>query len=195
MTKIKSFEPIFKKDLFDGMVRGINKTADAVGLTLGPNGRTVLSHLNMAFHSTKDGVTVARTVKLGDPIESLGQKLLLDAASSTVNQAGDGTTTSVVLSRELILRSLEMLDKGHRFLTIKRAYQDCRDIAIKYVEENKIDVDGNTELLDKVATISANNDAKLGKIVSDVVSRVGENGIVEIELNYEPIDKSEYTRG
>ncbi len=191
----KSFEPIFKKELFDGMVSGINKTADAVGLTLGPNGRTVLSHLNQAFGSTKDGVTVAKTVALGDKLESLGQKLLLDAANSTVNQAGDGTTTSVVFSRELILRSLKMLDKGHRFLSIKKGYQDCRDLALKYIDENRIEVSDNMDLLDKVAVISANNDHKLGTLVSGVVSKIGEVGIVECELSYDGADRAEFVKG
>ena len=132
MSKIISFGPEARKQL----VTGINKLADAVVATLGPNGRNVVYTDNGEVRSTKDGVSVARNVTLEDPIEELGVQMVKQAAIKTADAAGDGTTTSTLLAREMIVSGVEHLNNGVNAIEIKRGMDRAVKEVIDYIQEN-----------------------------------------------------------
>ena len=163
------------------LVKGIDTVADAVISTLGPNGRNVVYVDQGSVHSTKDGVSVARQInKLEDPIEDLGAQLLKQAAIKTADHAGDGTTTSTLLARELVKGGLNRLNDGANAVEIKRGI----DAGVKQVLESlkkgseKI---SSEEQLQQIATVSANNDEEVGKLISRAMEKVGREGVVYIE--------------
>ena len=178
MSKIIKFGPKGRKQL----VKGIDTLADAVVSTLGPNGRNVVIEKDHGqVQSTKDGVTVAKHISLKDPVENLGVNLVKDASIKTADKAGDGTTTSTLLAREMIKSGLQHLANGSNAVEIKRNI----DSAVKEVIEtlqNKVSEDISSEgQLEQVATVSANNDEEIGKLISTALDKVGDEGIVHIE--------------
>ena len=178
MSKIIEFGPEGRKKL----VKGIDTLADAVVSTLGPNGRNVAIQLpHNQVQSTKDGVTVAKHISLKDPIENLGVSLIQNASIKTADKAGDGTTTSTLLAREMIKNGLQHLNNGANAVDIKRNIE----IAVKEVIESlKTDISediSSEDQLEQVATISANNDKEIGKLISTALDKVGDEGIVHIE--------------
>ena len=178
MSKIIKFGPEGREKL----VKGIDTLADAVVSTLGPNGRNVAIQLpHNQVQSTKDGVTVAKHISLKDPIESLGVNLIQNASIKTADKAGDGTTTSTLLAREMIKNGLQHLNNGANAVDIKRNIE----IAVKEVIESlKTDISediSSEDQLEQVATISANNDKEIGKLISTALDKVGDEGIVHIE--------------
>ena len=178
MSKIIKFGPEGREKL----VKGIDILADAVVSTLGPNGRNVAIQLpHNQVQSTKDGVTVAKHISLKDPIESLGVNLIQNASIKTADKAGDGTTTSTLLAREMIKNGLQHLNNGANAVDIKRNIE----IAVKEVIESlKTDISediSSEDQLEQVATISANNDKEIGKLISTALDKVGDEGIVHIE--------------
>jgi chaperonin GroEL len=176
MSKVIEFGPEARKQL----VNGIDKLADAVVATLGPNGRNVVISNGGAPQSTKDGVTVAKNITLEDPIEELGVQMVKQAAIQTANSAGDGTTTSTLLAREMVKAGLSHLNNGANAVEIKRGI----DKAVKQVNQllsyNAEDI-SSEEQLEQIATISANNDPEVGKLIATAMSKVGREGIVTIE--------------
>ena len=178
MSKIIEFGPKGRQKL----VKGIDTLADAVVSTLGPNGRNVVIEKDMTSpQSTKDGVTVAKHIELKDPVENLGANLVREASVKTADKAGDGTTTSTLLAREMIKEGLEHLNNGANAVEIKRSIDD----AVKTVTETlreKISQDiSSQDQLEQVATISANNDPEVGKLIATAMEKVGQEGIVHIE--------------
>ena len=173
----------FGKHARKDMMKGINKLADAVVSTLGPNGRNVVIFKGVAEapQSTKDGVTVAQNILLDDPSEELGVLLIKQAAVKTAQKAGDGTTTSTLLARELIKNGLDALERNENAVQIKRDI----DSTVKQVVENlksNISEDISEEgQLEQVATISANNDIETGKLIAQAIDKVGLEGVVHIE--------------
>ena len=178
MSKIIEFGPEGRKKL----VKGIDTLADAVVSTLGPNGRNVAIQLpHNQVQSTKDGVTVAKHISLKDPIENLGVNLVRDASIKTADNAGDGTTTSTLLAREMIKGGLSHLNNGANAVEIKREIDRSVEKVIK-VLKNDISEDISSEgQLKQVATVSANNDEEIGKLISTALEKVGDEGIVHIE--------------
>jgi chaperonin GroEL len=178
MSKVIEFGPEARKQL----VAGIDKLADAVVATLGPNGRNVVIVNEMGqVQSTKDGVTVAKSISLKDNIEEVGVKMVKQAAVKTADVAGDGTTTSTLLAREMVKAGLSHLNNGANAVEIKRGI----DAAVKQITEAiryqiKEDI-SNEEQLEQIATISANNDAEVGKLISTALNKVGREGVVTIE--------------
>ena len=163
------------------LVKGIDTVANSVITTLGPNGRNVVYVDNGVVCSTKDGVSVARQIKkLEDPIEDLGAQLLKQAAIKTADHAGDGTTTSTLLARELVKGGLNRLNEGANAVELKRGI----DAGVKQVLESlkktseKI---ASEEQLQQIASISANNDIEIGKLISRAMEKVGREGVVYIE--------------
>ena len=163
------------------LVKGIDTVANSVITTLGPNGRNVVYVDNGVVCSTKDGVSVARQIKkLEDPIEDLGAQLLKQAAIKTADHAGDGTTTSTLLARELVKGGLNRLNDGANAVELKRGI----DAGVKQVLESlkktseKI---ASEEQLQQIASISANNDIEIGKLISRAMEKVGREGVVYIE--------------
>lgn len=171
----------FGADARKKLVKGMDKVADAVVSTLGPNGRNVVYVDQGAVYSTKDGVSVARQIsKLEDPIEDLGAQLLKQAAVKTSDHAGDGTTTSTLLARELVKGGLNRLNDGANAVEIKRGI----DAGVKQVLESLKDGSekiSSEEQLQQIATVSANNDEEVGKLISRAMEKVGREGVVYIE--------------
>ena len=178
MSKIIKFGPEGREKL----VKGIDTLADAVVSTLGPNGRNVVIEKEHGqVQSTKDGVTVAKHISLKDPVENLGVNLVRDASIKTADKAGDGTTTSTLLAREMIKGGLSHLNNGANAVEIKREIDKSVEEVIK-VLKNKISEDISSEgQLEQVATVSANNDKEIGKLISTALDKVGDEGIVHIE--------------
>ena len=164
------------------LVEGIDILADAVISTLGPNGRNVvIANDNGAPQSTKDGVTVAKSISLSNPEQELGVQLVKQAAIKTAEKAGDGTTTSTLLAREMVKAGLNALNNNENAVQIKRDI----DATVKQVVENlrgKISEDiSGEEQLEQIATISANNDPETGKLIATAIDKVGMEGVVHIE--------------
>ena len=173
----------YGKEARQGLLRGIDKLADAVVSTLGPNGRNVVifrGH-NEAPQSTKDGVTVAKSFLTSDPEEHLGQLLLRQAAMRTADKAGDGTTTSTLLAREMVKNGLSALDNGENAVKIKRDIDKTVNLVINNLSDNIAeDISGENQL-EQIATISSNNDEETGKLIAKAIEKVGLEGVVHVE--------------
>ena len=163
------------------LVEGIDKLADAVVSTLGPNGRNVIFTDGYTVSSTKDGVTVAKQIEsVEDPYENLGVNMLKQAAIQTSNKAGDGTTTSTLLARELVKNGVQRLNDGANAVEIKRGIDSAVEEVLKELKSNVESISSESQL-EQIATISANNDPKVGKLISRAIEKVGKEGVVHIE--------------
>ena len=167
----------------ENLMKGINVLADSVVVTLGPNGRNVVigSDAGGFPQSTKDGVTVAKSIELSDPEQELGVQLVKQAAIKTAEKAGDGTTTSTLLAREMVKAGLNALNNNENAVQIKR---DIDSTVAKIVDNlrNNISEDiSGEEQLEQIATISANNDPETGKLIATAIEKVGLEGVVHIE--------------
>ena len=170
----------FKGDARYKLLSGIDKMADAVGSTLGASGRTVLIEGQYGEpHVTKDGVTVAGSILLKDPIENLGVSLVKQAAKNTASKAGDGTTTSTVLAQAIIHEYLKQKGDDYSFRDIKNGVEKFKDYLIKELDKKSVKLDDKR--LEHVSIISTNNDQTLGKLIADAFKAVGEDGVVTIE--------------
>ena len=164
------------------IVNGINKLANTVTATLGPNGRCVIYSTFGEVLTTKDGVTVAKQIEeLEDPLENMGAQMIKQASIKTANNAGDGTTTSTLLAQSIINEGLNYLDKGANAVEIKRGI----DLAVKEVitclrKEISKDITSENQL-EQIATISSNNDPEIGKLIATAIEKVGREGVVHIE--------------
>jgi chaperonin GroEL len=177
MSKVIEFGPEARKKL----VKGIDTLADAVVATLGPNGRNVVYVENGMVVSTKDGVSVARQiVSLEDPIEDLGAQMVKQAAIKTADHAGDGTTTSTLLARELVKGGISKLNEGANAVEIKRGIDAGVKQVLETLKSNSEKITSE-EQLEQIATISANNDPEIGKLISRAMEKVGREGVVYIE--------------
>ena len=173
-----------KQLLFDENARrkiqeGINIVANAVKVTLGPKGRNVI--LDQEYgqpHITKDGVSVAKEIELNDRYQNVGVKLIKSVASKTVNDVGDATTTSTVLTQAIINEGLKNVTSGANPMDLKRGIDIAVSKVVKVVKELSLPVD---DKIRQVATISANNDEVIGELIADAVNKVGTNGIITIE--------------
>lgn len=163
------------------LIKGINQLADAVVTTLGPNGRNVVIQQDQGVpQSTKDGVTVAKSIELEDQVENVGAQMLKQAAIKTAEQAGDGTTTSTLLAREIVNAASRYSDKGHNIVEIKRGIDKCVKGHVDYLRDLSQDISSEDQLR-QVATISANNDTEVGELIATAMEKVGRDGIVTIE--------------
>ena len=177
MSKIIEFGPEGRQKL----VKGIDKLADAVVATLGPNGRNVIISNEQGFpQSTKDGVTVAKSISLSNNVEEAGVSLVKQAAIQTANLAGDGTTTSTLLAREMIKSGLSHLNNGANAVEIKRGIDKAVQQVVSALRENAEEITSE-EQLEQVATISSNNDPEVGKLIATAMDKVGREGVVTIE--------------
>jgi chaperonin GroEL len=178
MSKQIKFGSIARKEL----VKGIDTLADAVVSTLGPNGRNVvISNQYGVPQSTKDGVSVAKSISLKDPVQELGVQLVKQAAIKTAEKAGDGTTTSTLLAREIVKQGLKYIDNGSNAIEIKREIDEAVNEVILYLKDNISKNVSSQEQLEQIATISANNDLEIGKLISTAIEKVGMEGVVHIE--------------
>ena len=193
----------YGKDARTKLQNGIDKLADAVVATLGPNGRNVVIFRGAqeAPQSTKDGVTVAKSFLLDDPSEELGVLLIKQAAVKTAEKAGDGTTTSTLLAREMIRKGLSHLDNGENAVEIKRQIEGAiKEVTSELRESVSEDISAEGQL-EQIATISANNDIETGKLIAQAIDKVGLEGVVHIEESktgdtyLETVEGMQFNRG
>jgi chaperonin GroEL len=178
MSKIIEFGPEARKKL----VTGIDKLANAVTSTLGPNGRNVVIANQGGYpQSTKDGVTVAKNITLEDPIEELGVQLVKQAAIKTAEGAGDGTTTSTLLAQEMVKAGLTHLNNGVNAVTIKRDIDTAVKEVVAELRKGISQDISSEDQLKQVATISGNNDPEVGELIATAMNKVGREGVVYIE--------------
>ena len=178
MSKIIEFGPEARTQL----VAGIDKLADAVVATLGPNGRNVVIANSQGYpQSTKDGVTVAKSISLENNIEEVGVSMVKQAAIKTADVAGDGTTTSTLLAREMVKSGLQHLNNGVNAVEIKRGIDAAVKQVVEQIRENIAEDISSEEQLEQIATISANNDSEVGKLIATAMDKVGREGVVFIE--------------
>lgn len=172
-------ELLFNEDARRKIQEGINVVANAVKVTLGPKGRNVI--LDQEYgqpHITKDGVSVAKEIELKDRYQNVGVKLIKSVASKTVNDVGDATTTSTVLTQAIINEGLKNVTAGANPMDLKRGIDMAVSEVVNYIKELSIPVE---DKIAQVATISANNDEEIGNLIADAVSKVGRDGIITIE--------------
>ena len=161
------------------IMAGVEKLANAVKSTLGASGKCVIYEDALGRPViTKDGVTVAESVVLMDPVENIGATLVKEAARNTVREAGDGTTTSTVLAHSL-LKELSEFTSDDKIREIKKGVEDCAKEILEYLDTTSIPVDG--EMLKQVAYISTNNDEELGGFIGEAFGKVGKDGVVLME--------------
>ena len=183
------------------LMKGIDTLADAVVSTLGPNGRNVLIDQHPALpQSTKDGVTVAKNIFVDGNIQNLGVQVIKAAAMKTADKAGDGTTTSTLLAREMVKAGLSHLNNGANAVEIKRGIDKAVKEVIKTLQSNSEEI-SSEEQLRQVATISANNDIEIGKLIATAIEKVGADGVVHIEESksgetyLETVEGMQFNRG
>ena len=176
MAKIISYD----KDARDKLVKGVDAVANAVKVTIGPKGRNVV--LGKQFGAPQivnDGVTIAKEIELKDYLENAGAQLLKEVSSKTNDAAGDGTTTASVLAQSIIHEGLKKLDEGCNPIQMKDGINKATEEVIKFIKSKAKEVDGTT--LQQVATVSAGNNEEIGKLITDAIKQVGEDGVVTVE--------------
>ncbi len=172
----------FGTEARNNIIKGIDTLADAVVSTLGPNGRNVvIANENGTPQSTKDGVTVAKSITLKDPNQELGVQLVKQAAIKTAEKAGDGTTTSTLLAREMIKAGLNALNNNENAVQIKRDIDSTVKLVIDNLRNNISEDISGEDQLEQIASISANNDIEVGKLIATAIDKVGMEGVVHIE--------------
>ncbi len=172
---------IFNEEARKKMLSGVEQIAQAVKVTLGPCGRLVM--LDKKFGAptiTKDGVSVAKEVELKDPYENMGAQLVREVASKTNDVAGDGTTTATVLAYAIVREGLKSVSAGMTPIEIKRGIDKATAVAVETIKKNSRAVKGSEDIT-HVATISANNDPEIGKILADAIEKVGKDGVITVE--------------
>jgi chaperonin GroEL len=166
----------------DGLKRGVDALANAVKVTLGPKGRNVV--IDKKFGSpavTKDGVTVAKEIELKDPVENMGAQMVKEVASKTADQAGDGTTTATVLAQAIVTAGLKNVAAGANPMDLKRGIDKAVGAVVDYIKTNSEKVEDNYDKIEQVATVSANNDPEIGKLLADAMRKVSKDGVITIE--------------
>jgi len=172
----------FNTQARDGLKRGVEQLAGAVRVTLGPKGRNVVIDKKFGSpHVTKDGVTVAKEVELTDPLENMGASLLREAASKTSEQAGDGTTTATVLAHSMVVSGLKNVAAGANPVELKRGMDKAVEVVVKSLQALSTPVGEDPNKIQQIASISANNDEVIGKLIADVMQRVGREGVITVE--------------
>ena len=175
-------EIIFDIEARDGLKRGVDALANAVKVTLGPKGRNVVIDKSYGGPSvTKDGVSVAKEIELKDPLENMGAQMVKEVASKTSDLAGDGTTTATVLAQAIVKEGLKNVAAGANPMDLKRGIDKAVEAVIADLHKNSEVVGDNSEKIQQVAAISANNDDSIGKLIADAFSKVGKEGVITVE--------------
>ena len=176
-----SKELMYNIEARDALKRGVDQLADAVKVTLGPKGRNVIIEKKYgAPQITKDGVTVAKEIELPDARENLGAQLVKEVASKTGDQAGDGTTTATVLAQAIVGVGLKNVTAGANPMDLKRGIDKAVATVVKHIKEQSEVVGNDFDKIEQVATISANNDAEIGKLIADAMRKVSKDGVITI---------------
>ncbi|KAK4488000.1 hypothetical protein RD792_003739 [Penstemon davidsonii] len=170
----------FDRKCRDALLSGINKLADAVSVTLGPKGRNVVLSESNTVKVINDGVTIARAIELSDSIENTGALLIQEVATRTNGSAGDGTTTAIVLAREMIKSGLLAITYGANPVSLKKGMEKTVKQLVKILKEESYAVKGNDDIK-AVATISAGNDEYVGNLIAEAIAKIGPDGVISIE--------------
>ena len=172
----------FNIDARDLLKRGVDQLADAVKVTLGPKGRNVV--IKKKFGApliTKDGVSVAKEIELEDKFENTGAQLVKSVASKTGDDAGDGTTTATILTQAIVTEGLKNVTAGANPMDLKRGIDKAVKTVVDYIKTNSEQVGDNYDKIEQVATVSANNDPEIGKLLADAMRKVSKDGVITIE--------------
>jgi len=177
MAKIIQFDSSAR----DGLKRGVDALANAVKVTLGPKGRNVVIDKKYgAPLVTKDGVTVAKEIELKDPIENMGAQMVKEVASKTADIAGDGTTTATVLAQAIVREGLKNVAAGANPMELKRGIEEATKVVVAGLKSLSKNI-SSTKEIEQVGTISANNDAEVGKRIAEAMEKVGKDGVITVE--------------
>ena len=175
-------EILFNIDARDQLKKGVDALANAVKVTLGPKGRNVIIEKKFgAPHITKDGVTVAKEIELADAYQNTGAQLVKEVASKTGDDAGDGTTTATVLAQAIVAEGLKNVTAGASPMDIKRGIDKAVAKVVESIRDQAETVGDNYDKIEQVATVSANNDPVIGKLIADAMRKVSKDGVITIE--------------
>ena len=188
-------ELLFSEAARKGLQAGVDKLAETVKVTLGPKGRNVVLEKKWGAPTiTNDGVTIAKEIELEDPYENMGAKLAYEVANKTDNVAGDGTTTATVLAQAMVREGLRQVAAGANPMELKRGIEQAVEVAVKSIQDQARDIE-TTEEIAHVASISANNDESIGKVIAEAMDRVGKDGVITVEEGQTFGLELEYTEG
>ncbi|MBR5729707.1 MAG: chaperonin GroEL [Prevotella sp.] len=172
----------FNTDARDLLKKGVDQLANAVKVTLGPKGRNVVIEKKFgAPQITKDGVTVAKEIELEDHFENTGAQLVKSVASKTGDDAGDGTTTATILTQAIVTEGMKNVTSGANPMDLKRGIDKAVAAVVEYIKDNAEKVDDNYDKIEQVATVSANNDPEIGKLLAEAFRKVSKDGVITIE--------------
>ena len=172
----------YETEARDLLKKGVDKLADAVKVTLGPKGRNVVIEKKFgAPQITKDGVTVAKEIELEDKFENTGAQLVKSVASKTGDDAGDGTTTATILAQSIVTEGLKNVTAGANPMDLKRGIDKAVDAVVAHIKSTAEKVNDNYDKIEQVATVSANNDPEIGKLLADAMRKVSKDGVITIE--------------
>ncbi len=192
----------FNIEARDALKRGVDALANAVKVTLGPKGRNVI--IDKKFGSpaiTKDGVTVAKEIELSNPVENMGAQLLKEVASKTADAAGDGTTTATVLAQAIVTAGLKNVAAGANPMDLKRGIDKAVEAIVADLKKQSQNVGNDNKKIEQVATISANNDNVIGKLIAEAMAKVKKEGVITVEeakgtdTTVEVVEGMEFDRG
>jgi len=194
-TTMMAKKVVFGEESRKALVTGINAVADAVKITLGPKGRNVVLERSLGCPQViNDGVTIARDISLSDPLENTGARLLQEVASKTDLKAGDGTTTSTVLTQSIVNQGIKAVASGVNPLALKRGIEKTSRILINEVKKNARPCNG-IEDIRNIATIAAGGNEEIGRIISTAFEKVGKNGSTTVEESQSLQDEVDFTEG
>ena len=172
----------FNIEAREQLKKGVDTLANAVKVTLGPKGRNVIIEKKFgAPHITKDGVTVAKEIELADAFQNTGAQLVKSVASKTGDDAGDGTTTATVLAQSIVATGLKNVAAGANPMDLKRGIDKAVAKVVEHVKAQSEQVGDNCDKIEQVATVSANNDSEIGKLIADAMKKVSKDGVITIE--------------
>jgi len=192
---------MFSEDARKKLLSGVEQISKAVKVTLGPCGRMVMLDKKYGAPTiTKDGVSVAKDIELADPFENMGAQFVREVASKTNDDAGDGTTTATVLAYALVREGVKSVAAGMTPIELKRGMDKAVKIAVDEIKKNAKPVKGADDITN-IATISANNDAEIGKMLADAIEKVGKDGVITVEesknmeMTVDTVEGMQFDRG
>ncbi|MDP4664366.1 MAG: chaperonin GroEL, partial [Salibacteraceae bacterium] len=192
----------FDAEARDGLKRGVDKLANAVKVTLGPKGRNVVIDKKFGAPTiTKDGVSVAKEIELKDALENMGAQLVKEVASKTADVAGDGTTTATVLAQAIVTAGLKNVTAGANPMDLKRGIDKAVKAVTANLAKQSQKVGDDFAKIEQIGTISANNDATIGKLLAEAMKKVGTGGVITVEeakgteTTVETVEGMQFDRG